>query len=59
MSSLPTDNREAETLWPLVEVHREGVHLLDPLLQLVLRTRRHRVYVIVPPVVILQPKYKF
>jgi hypothetical protein len=58
MLSLPTDNREAEALRPLVEVHWEGVHLLDPLLQLVLRTRCHRVHVIVPPVVILQPKEK-
>ena len=56
MSSLPTDNREAEALWPLVEVHWEGVHFLDALLQFVLRTRRHRVHVIVPPVVILQGK---
>jgi hypothetical protein len=58
VSTLPTDNREAEALWPLVEVNREGVHLLDPLLQLVFRTRSHRIHVIVPPVVILQPKYK-
>ena len=53
-----TYNGQTQAVGPLIEIDGEGVHLLDPLLKLVLRAGRHRVHVIVAPVIVLDKKKK-
>ena len=48
-----SDDAEPEAVRSLLEVDGEGVHLLDPLLQLVLGRGRHRVDLVVATVVVV------